>query len=256
MDPQFLSRAAEETSHVAVERDGAVFLLPTRQKAGIDRLQKAKWKEHRHLGRALKAGASRRGRLFVDVGAHVGTTVIAAVVRFGFESAVAFEPEAENYRLLRANVLLNGLDDRIETRNVAVSNRGGAAELKLRPEFGAKHRLLDAPEAGATTVTVPLDDPGRGRARRVVRRPALARRRGARAGGAGGSRDAARRAAFRSSLELIPRRLELEPLGALLARHYTDVVDLREGDRLPIAELRALAKRYKRGFTDVLVLRG
>ena len=57
-------------------------------------------------------------------------------------------------------------------------------------------------------------------------------------------------------LELIPRRLELEPLEALLARHYTDVVDLREGDRLPIAELRALAKRYKRGFTDVLVLRG
>ena len=57
-------------------------------------------------------------------------------------------------------------------------------------------------------------------------------------------------------LELIPRRLELEALGALLARHYTDVVDLREGDRLPIAELRALGKRYKRGFTDVLVLRG
>jgi hypothetical protein len=51
-------------------------------------------------------------------------------------------------------VLLNGLGDRIETRNVAVSNRGGAAELKIRAEFGAKHRLLDAPEEGATTVTV------------------------------------------------------------------------------------------------------
>jgi len=57
-------------------------------------------------------------------------------------------------------------------------------------------------------------------------------------------------------LELIPRRLELDPLEALLARHYTHVVDLREGDRLPIAELGALAKRYRRGFTDVLVLRG
>ena len=77
------------------------------------------------------------------------------MVRFGFESAVAFEPEAENYRLLQANVLLNGLGDRIETRNVAVSNRGGAAELKVRAEFGAKHRLLDAPEEGATTVHRP-----------------------------------------------------------------------------------------------------
>jgi hypothetical protein len=57
-------------------------------------------------------------------------------------------------------------------------------------------------------------------------------------------------------LELIPRRLDLGPLEAVLARYYTHVVDLRESDRLPIAELRALAKRYKRGFTDVLVLRG
>jgi FkbM family methyltransferase len=253
VDPQFLSRAAEETSHVAVERDGAVFLLPTRQKAGIDRLQKAKWKEHRHLGRALKA-VEPAGPLFVDVGAHVGTTVIAAVVRFGFESAVAFEPEAENYRLLRANVLLNGLGDRIETRNVAVSNRGGAAELKIRAEFGAKHRLLDAPEEGATTVTVrltTLDESGldassagllwldvEGHEQEVLEGASALLERGVPA-----------------VLELIPRRLELEPLEALLARHYTHVVDLREGDRLPIAELGALAKRYKRGFTDVLVLR-
>jgi FkbM family methyltransferase len=253
VDQQFLSRAAEETSHVAVERDGAVFLLPTRQKAGIDRLRKAKWKEHRHLGRALKA-VEPAGPLFVDVGAHIGTTAIAALVRFGFESAVAFEPEAENYRLLRANVLLNGLGDRIETRNVAVSNRGGAAELKIRAQFGAKHRLLDAPEEGATTVTVrltTLDESGldassagllwldvEGHEQEVLEGASALLERGVPA-----------------VLELIPRRLELEPLEALLARHYTHVVDLREGDRLPIAELGALAKRYKRGFTDVLVLR-
>jgi FkbM family methyltransferase len=255
VDPsEFLRRAAEETSHVAVERDGAVFLLPTRQKAGVDRLQKAKWKEHRHLARALKA-VEPAGPLFVDVGAHVGTTAIAAVVRFGFESAVAFEPEAENYRLLRANVLLNGLEDRIETFNVAVSNRRGSAELKLRPEFGAKHRLLTEEEPGATTVTVPLvtlDDAGlddaqagmlwldvEGHEAEALEGASMLLERGVPA-----------------VLELIPRRLDLEPLEAVLARHYTHVVDLREGDRLPIAELRALAKRYKRGFTDVLVLRG
>ena len=112
MDPRFLSRAAEETSHVAVERDGAVFLLPTRQKAGIDRLQKAKWKEHRHLGRALKV-VEPAGPLFVDVGAHVGTTVIAALVRFGFESAVAAGTQEE-------------FGHEILSRNARSRNRGGS----------------------------------------------------------------------------------------------------------------------------------
>jgi hypothetical protein len=41
----FVEAAADETSHLAVERDGAVFFLPTRQKSGIDRIVKLEWKE-------------------------------------------------------------------------------------------------------------------------------------------------------------------------------------------------------------------
>jgi FkbM family methyltransferase len=253
VDQQLLSAVAEETSHVAVERGGAVYLLPTRQKAGLRRLEKAKWKEHRHLERALKM-VEPTGPLFVDVGAHIGTTAIAALVRFGFERAVAFEPEVENYRLLRANVLLNGLEDRIETFNVAVSNLEGDAELKLRPEFGAKHRLLRVPEEGATTVTVPVTtldeagvDPGSAGLLWVdVEGHELEVLEGARA---------LLERGVPAVLEVIPRRLELEPLEELLARHYTHVVDLREGDKLAVADLAVLETRYRRGFTDVLALR-
>jgi hypothetical protein len=34
---EFVQSAAERTSHVAVEQDGATFFLPTRQKSGMDR---------------------------------------------------------------------------------------------------------------------------------------------------------------------------------------------------------------------------
>jgi hypothetical protein len=64
-------------------------------------------------------------------------------------------------------------------------------------------------------------------------------------------------------IEFVPRALrregKLEPLAALLARHYTHVVDLREDgepEPLPVGELPALKKRYGRRFTDLLVLRG
>src|ERR1051326_7407373 len=104
---EFVQSAAQEASHLAVERDGAVYILPTRQKAGVDRFLKAEWKEQRHLQRAVHAlarlrvpppprpGAPPTGTVFVDVGAHVGTTAIAAVRRFGFATALACEPEPE-----------------------------------------------------------------------------------------------------------------------------------------------------------------
>jgi FkbM family methyltransferase len=200
------------------------------------------------------------------VGAHVGTTAIAAVRRFGFGSAVAFEPEIENYRLLRANIALNGLDAQIATFDVAISNRVGTAELKLRPAFGAKHRLLDHPEAGTTTVAVPVTtldalaaegrlDPERaGLLWLDVERHELEVLEGART---------LVERAVPVVIEFTPRALrrdrKLDPLTDLLTRHYSHVVDLRQRSKdgpelVPVADLPALAAGYGRGFTDLLVL--
>ena len=133
-----------------MEKDGSLFFLPTRQKAGVDRFAKREWKENRHLGRALEtlaeAGVEVSRTTFVDVGAHVGTTTISALRRFGFSSALAFEPELSNFRLLRANLGVNGLETSIRTYNVAISDRVGSAELALRQAIGSEHHLLDAGE--------------------------------------------------------------------------------------------------------------
>jgi hypothetical protein len=65
-------------------------------------------------------------------------------------------------------------------------------------------------------------------------------------------------------MEFVPRRLRqdgrLAALGMALAEHYTHVLDLRLApgpapDIRALGELDGLAKRYARGFTDLLVFR-
>jgi FkbM family methyltransferase len=254
-----------------VERHGALFLLPIRQKAGLDRFLKPDWKEQRHLQRALacleRLGIEVPGRIFVDCGAHIGSVAIAAVRRFGFARACAFEAEGENFRLLQANVAVNGLEDQITARKVAISNRIGSAELKVRPELGAKHRLAEADDLGATTVPVEL-----------WTLDAL---------GEDGTMDAAdigllwldiegheaealegaevlRRRSVPLVVEFSPRAVEAEKIDSmrdLLAENYTHTVDLRRrlrGGRphvVPLAELDVIRERYLESFTDLLVFR-
>jgi len=269
---RFIGIASRITPYVAVENDGALYFLPTRQKSGVDRFTKRAWKETRHLQRALDvlehAGVEVPRATFVDVGAHIGTTAIAAVSRFGFESAVALEPERANYRLMRVNLAANDIEARVRTFNVAVSSRVGTAHLKLRPESGSKHRLVVEGEVEPpSTVGVPLTtldtlaedgslDPVQtsllwldveGHELEVLQ--------------------GARRLVERSVpivMEFVPRRLRqdgrLAALCGALAEHYTHVLDLRsppgdDPDLRPLGELDVLAKRYARSFTDLLVFR-
>jgi FkbM family methyltransferase len=268
---RFIGIAARITPYVAVERDGSLYFLPTRQKSGVDRFTKRVWKETRHLQRALEVlehvGVEVPRATFVDVGAHIGTTAIAAVSRFGFESAVALEPEHANYRLMRVNLAANDLEARVRTFNVAVSSRVGTADLKLRLDFGSKHRLVaEGEEQPPSTVGVPLTtldtlvddgslDPAatsllwldvEGHELDVLQ----------------GARQLVERS-VPLVMEFVPRRLQdgrLAALGEVLAEHYTHVLDLRlppgnDPDLRPLGELAVLAERYARGFTDLLVFR-
>jgi FkbM family methyltransferase len=117
--------------------------------------------EDKHIGRGLFAKQGRgdlaaldravaviegllgpdaiKGRSFIDVGANIGTTSIPALLTHGFETAVAIEPEPETVRVLRMNVLLNGLEDRVTVLGVAASNEVGSSELVVYRSRGGKH---------------------------------------------------------------------------------------------------------------------
>ena len=59
----------------------------------------------------------------IDVGANIGTITIPALKRGLMYTATAIEPHPDNLRLLRANLALNGLEDRVTVLAQAVGDR-------------------------------------------------------------------------------------------------------------------------------------
>ncbi len=82
--------------------------------------------------------------VLVDIGANVGSVCIPAVSRGIVARAVAVEPEPANLRLLRANIALNGLDDRIAVMGCALGESEGRGDLELSPVNFGDHRLRDS----------------------------------------------------------------------------------------------------------------
>jgi FkbM family methyltransferase len=265
---RFIDAAREMTPYVAVEKGDAVFFVPTRVQAGAGRFSKTGWKEERRLQRALQAlsvgGIDVTGTRFVDVGAHVGTTTVLALRNHGFSSASAFEPEAENFRLLGANRAANGLEEVVEAYNVALSDRTGIVELHLRRPGSASHTLIPRPHRRERVAHVPattLDtlvsagkiDPSEvgllwidveGHEQEVL----------------AGSKSLLARS-VPVVIEVNPKYLDRERLAtlqALIAAAYTSVVDLRPifrgaGDIRPLSAFADIVRDGR--LTDVLLFR-
>ena len=70
---------------------------------------------------ALKLIGSRRS-ILIDIGANIGTIGILAMSKNLFTKCLAFEPEPNNFKMLSANVVLNGLSEKFELHNEALSN--------------------------------------------------------------------------------------------------------------------------------------
>lgn len=71
----------------------------------------------KHIIDALEGSLNGRDQLAVEVGAHIGLLTIPLARRF--KRVLAFEPNGFNYRLLTANVALNGLRE-VECINEAI----------------------------------------------------------------------------------------------------------------------------------------
>ena len=107
---------------------------------------------------------SQKKKVFVDVGANVGTTSISAVGSGMFDTAIAIEPDPSNGVFLRQSILASGLEGRIAPFNVALSDRTFEAILERSPvNFGDCRIRLDEDSGGTNamdeaswkTVTVP-----------------------------------------------------------------------------------------------------
>lgn len=257
--------AADVAPYVAVESQGLTFVVPA---ADARKIRKGGTKEQRALRRVVElldgAGLDPRGHVLLDCGANVGTEALAAL-REGFASVVALEPHPETARLLRANVALNGVDDRIRALEVALSDEPGAGRLDIS-DTPRKARLLAAADRST----------GETAAVRVARLDDLAREGDVDPDRVGliwmdveGHEVRALRGATSLLDRAIPLVLELNTallrangtLGALpelLVPGYTHVVDLRhDGERFaPVEELASMvASGGPDRVTDLLVYR-
>lgn len=87
-------------------------------------------------------------RLFLDIGANLGSATVEAHVNFGAGGGVAFEPDPVNFSFLQRNLAANGLLDRVDAHRLALSDRSGTVAFELSPFNAGDHRVrLDAPRA-------------------------------------------------------------------------------------------------------------
>lgn len=79
---------------------------------------------------------------FVDIGANIGNVGIHAVLKYSFKKCIAFEPDPSNYKLLQANIILNGVEKLFEKHNIALSNSSNDfLEFELSDDNYGDHRV-------------------------------------------------------------------------------------------------------------------
>jgi FkbM family methyltransferase len=84
--------------------------------------------------------------LFIDIGANIGTHSISALKDHGYERVYAVEPSLTNYRLLTANICLNGLLEKAVCINAAASDHEGIGTLFRSHANCGDYRLGNNPE--------------------------------------------------------------------------------------------------------------
>lgn len=261
-----------EAQAVGVSRNGQWTFAPTNDYVGretfmfggfeLDVMRTALDMAERYSGRAL------RGRRFIDVGANIGTTTVAAICTFGASDVVAVEPSPDNLRFLRANVAANGVAERVEVVQAVLSDHSGTCVLELSGQNSGDHRVrTGAPAPGAlgeehrstaetTAMTfdelladTELDEVGlvwmdtQGHEAHVL---------------AGASRLLASNVPV--VMEYFPYALRrasgLERLQELISANYRTVVDVRTAREMKAADVCSLEALYPGvGYTDLVLIR-
>ncbi len=100
--------------------------------------------------------------ILIDAGANIGSICIPAVKRGFVARAIAIELDPDNVRLLRVNAILNGVDDRIDIRNMAVGATRSQVSIRRSASNYGDHRVLAVTQpslqaSGMSVDMIPLD---------------------------------------------------------------------------------------------------
>jgi FkbM family methyltransferase len=95
-----------------------------------------------------------RGREAVEIGANIGMHTLSMREQLGVAGVLAIEPEPQNFLLLQHNVLANDRDNHVRLLHAALSDHEGEVSLALHPDVHGGHSV-QAMANGAHTVAVP-----------------------------------------------------------------------------------------------------
>ena len=135
------------TPSVAIETDGLRLYLSTADRVVSRRIfAGGLWERPmfelvtRELAdRGLGTGLA--GKVFLDIGANIGTASAHAVNTHHAALALAFEPAPENLRFLRQNMVANELEDRVQIHACALSDTDGHVSFELSDVNSGDHRV-------------------------------------------------------------------------------------------------------------------
>jgi FkbM family methyltransferase len=98
------------------------------------------------FGTLIKAkkllGKKNSKSTLINVGAHIGSTCIPAIKKNYFKNLIAFEPSKKNFRLLKANIFLNEIDDRTQAYNLALNNKKANLHLGMFSNNTGNYRIF------------------------------------------------------------------------------------------------------------------
>jgi FkbM family methyltransferase len=215
------------------------------------------------------------GGTVLDVGANIGTSIVPLLRLFGADAGVAVEPAPANVDLLRLNLALNELTDRVRVLPVGLSDRDGNLELEIAEGNWGDHRLRspeairNGEEAERATISVEVRRLDALAQAGTIRPQSLSLawldvqgHEGQVLAGAGSLLSAGTPVVSEFWPSAMERSGGLRMFTDLVTAHFTQVVDLRktqtDGRAVPIpaAGLAALTDRYADpdAFTDLLLL--
>lgn len=161
---RFIDSASRLVSAVGFAHEAGIVLCPADDRTILRKVfVRGGRSEFVVLERAVSTmrgrGLSAEGT-FLDIGANLGTTTLAALRFHGFSNVIAVEPDPANTRFLRAAVALNGLDQDVTVVEAAATDyvgRTAFAEAATGPLGRKSGRGRLRPDGERSVAAVTLD---------------------------------------------------------------------------------------------------
>lgn len=100
---------------------------------------------HKALNLLKKNGLKSDG-IFFDIGANIGTEAVYALKYGNWEKAYCFEPVSSNIKLMRSNLVANGVYERARIIPKALSNTSGTTQISLSMTNTGDHKIAHEQE--------------------------------------------------------------------------------------------------------------